>query len=188
MGLLSLGVAGWMALGGPAAQSLDWQPQQALTQPWRALTAAVLHLSPMHLWANIGSLIIVAALGWVAQVPRPQAWAALLAWPLTQLGLLVEPRLLHYAGLSGWLYGAIGIVIVHLVWNRPGQPRLIGAALGSLLLIKLVLERAWVHPLQSLPGWDIPIAPAAHASGAVVGVVLAVWVCRRTGKGRSQNG
>ena len=54
------------------------------------------------------------------------AWAC--AWPLTQLGLLVRPDLLHYGGLSGVLHAGAAIVALHLVWRGARLRRLIGAA------------------------------------------------------------
>jgi rhomboid family GlyGly-CTERM serine protease len=188
LALLSVLLAGLVGLGALKAQWLDWQPQLALAQPWRAFTAALLHWSPMHLWANIGSLFIVAALGWVAEVPRALTGAALAAWPLTQLGLLLQPELQHYAGLSGWLYAAIGVVIVHLVWNRAGTPRWIGIGIGIALGIKLAAEQAWMQPLQVMAGWDIAIAPAAHASGTAMGVMLAALITAAHRRGPARSG
>ena len=61
---------------------LDWQPQQALAQPWRPWTAGLVHLSPRHLAVNLLGCAVVAAFGVAARVPRHATLAWLAAWPL----------------------------------------------------------------------------------------------------------
>jgi hypothetical protein len=38
-----------------------------------------------------------------------------------------------------------------------------------VLLVKVVSESPWGAPLRQVPGWDIAVAPFAHASGLVAG-------------------
>jgi hypothetical protein len=42
------------------------------------------------------------------------------------------------------------------------------------LIVKLLLEAPWGAPLRHPAGIDIAVAPLAHASGAVAGLVCAV--------------
>ena len=86
----------------PAA-ALDWQLDRIAAQPWRVWSAALVHLSLLHLAANLAGCAVLALLGWRAALPLRAAGAWLLAWPLTQLGLLLRPELRRYAGLSGEL-------------------------------------------------------------------------------------
>lgn len=173
---------------GAWAEALVWRPGLAWREPWRWLSAALLHLSLLHLLANLAGLAVVAALGRAAGCGRPATLAWALAWPLTQGGLLLQPALLRYAGLSGVLHAAVAVVVVQLWRGAPapaaggGPQRAIAAALGLGLLAKLLLETPWAGPLRQAPGWDIAIAPAAHASGAVAGLLcaLALGVGRRT--------
>ena len=153
--------------------ALRWQPELAFTEPWRCISAAWVHLSRQHLLANLGGSALVAALGVVAGCGRRAALAWALAWPLTHLGLLLQPSLTAYGGLSGLMHAGVAVACVQVIRAEPGPRRLIGAALLAGLLAKLWLEAAWAGPLRQLPGWDIAIAPAAHASGVVAGLVCA---------------
>jgi rhomboid family GlyGly-CTERM serine protease len=169
-----------LAAGGAlAARAVDpallrWQPELAVAQPWRLLTAAWVHLSPLHLAANLAGTLLVAALGRVAGCRARAALAWALAWPLTHLGLLAQPALLRYGGLSGVLHAGVAVAAVQLLRGERGARRAIGAALAAGLLLKLLLEAPWLGPLRQVPGWDIAIAPLAHATGVTAGVLCAL--------------
>ena len=180
--LLMLGsvLAWWL----PAA-ALDWQPEQAWQQPWRMLTAAWVHWSPVHLGLNLLAAAVVGAFGWAARVTLAQAGAWLVAWPLTHLGLLIQPELAHYGGLSGVLHAGIALVCLGLLGSGPGARRWVGAAVATGLVCKLWSEQPWGPALQQWPGWDIALAPVAHASGAAAGLLCgaALWAApHRRGK------
>lgn len=172
--LLGLGsvIAWWL----PAAV-LDWQPQLAAAQPWRFATAAWVHWSPLHLAANLAGVGVVAALGQVGRLPTPAAIAWLLAWPLTHAGLLAEPALAHYGGASGVLHAAVAVAACGLWVGGPDRrARAIGAAIALGAVAKVLLEEPWRGPLADGAGWDIAIAPLAHASGTVAGFAMAALV------------
>lgn len=157
----------------PAAW-LDWQPVLAASQPWRAVSAAWVHWSAQHLAANAVGVLLVGALGHVARLPTRAALAWLLAWPLTQLGLLLRPELAHYGGLSGVLHAGVAVAALWLVWHKPGpgfdrKQRWIGACIAIGLVTKLLLEAPWGPALRHSSEWDIAIAPLAHATGALAG-------------------
>lgn len=184
LGLSALAALGALLLaaaptGWPAA--LDWAPELAFSQPWRAVTAAWVHLSRLHLLANLAGCALVAALGVVAGCDRRAAAAWALAWPLTHAALLLQPALSRYAGLSGVLHAAVAVAVVQLLVaeRRPRgtlavPPRAaVGAAIGAGLVIKLLLEAPWQGPLRQVPGWDIAIAPLAHSAGALAGGLCA---------------
>ncbi len=156
----------------PAA--LRWQPELALAQPWRCFSAAWVHLSTLHLLANLLGTALVAALGTVAGCGRRAALAWALAWPLTHLALLVQPALHQYGGLSGVLHAGVAVVGWQVLRAERGQRRLIGAGLLLGLALKVLLEAPWSGPLRSVPGWDIAIAPLAHASGSAAGLLCAL--------------
>lgn len=169
LGLLAL--AGW----GLPREVIDWQPALALSQPWRALSAVGVHYSALHLFANLAGAAAVGALGIAARAPGSAACAWAIAWPLTQLGLLVEPALVHYGGLSGVLHAGVAVTGVVLLWppNAPAQRR-VGLALLAGLVAKVLLEAPWGAPLRHPAGMDIAVAPLAHASGLVAGLLCAV--------------
>ena len=169
LGLLAL--AGW----GVPRETIDWQPTLALTQPWRALSAIGVHYSALHLIANLAGAAAVGALGIAARAPCSAAWAWAIAWPLTQFGLLFEPALVHYGGLSGVLHAGVAVVAVILL-GPPKDParRWVGLALLAGLVVKVLLETPWGAPLRHPAGIDIAVAPLAHASGLVAGLLCAI--------------
>ena len=162
-------------------EALDWQPALVAAQPWRALTAAFVHWTPIHLAANLAGCAVLALLGWRASLGKPEALAGLVALPLTQLGLLLRPELLHYAGLSGELHALAAIAALALV-VRSGRERLIGGAIMLGLVIKLTLEQPLGPVLRDTPGFDFPVAPFAHLTGAVAGAVAWRLTMRRSDK------
>ena len=159
---------------GLAPTTIDWQPDLALHEPWRAFSAAALHYSALHLGANVLGCVLVAALGVTAQVPPRMAWAWFVAWPLTQFGLLLQPALLHFGGLSGVLHAGVADAATHLLLKATGRRRVLGAAVLIGVGIKVVGEAPWGEPLRHLPEWDIAVAPLAHAIGLVAGVLCAL--------------
>ncbi len=183
-----MAVGAWLGLsllaagGALVAQAIDpallrWQPELALHEPWRLVSAAWVHLSALHLGANLLGTAGVAALGLAAGCGPRAALAWALAWPLTHATLLLQPTLAAYGGLSGVLHAGVAVAAWQLLREPRGAPparRLIGAALAAGLLAKLVLEAPWQGPLRTVPGWDIAIAPLAHAGGAAAGLLCAL--------------
>ena len=180
------GAAAWCAVGvlvvapalaawarPSAAALLAWRPDAWLAEPWRWWSAAWVHQSALHLGANLAGAALVVALGVAARLPPRAAAAWALAWPLTHLGLLAMPALRAYGGLSGVLHAGVAVSSLHLVRHTRGRPRAIGAAVALGLLLKLLLEAPWGTPSRVWPGWDIPVAPLAHATGAAAGLVCA---------------
>ena len=168
-----LALAAVLATGASTA-ALEWQPGRAWSEPWRPWTAALVHYSAFHLVVNLVGTALVAALGWFARVPPSTALGWLIAWPLTQLGLLARPDLLHYAGLSGVLHAGTACVGWHLALHARGQRRAIGALVLAGLAVKVASESPWGAALRERAGWDIATAPFAHASGLVAGLAAAI--------------
>lgn len=178
-GVLAAGAAVVGALN--VAPALDWQPDRWWREPWRLWTAAFVHLSPMHLVANLVATLLLGAIGGLAMLPARAAVAWCLAWPLTHLALLSMPELRHYGGLSGLLHGGVAIVAVHLVRHGRGREQAVGLLLLAALTAKVLSETPWRAAVQTSPSWDIPVAPIAHLTGAVAGLLcaLAVQTVRR---------
>lgn len=153
------------------ATTLDWQPALAAAEPWRAFTAVGVHYSAMHLLANLAGVALVGALGWVGDAPLRATVAWAVAWPLTQLGLLARPELAHYGGLSGVLHAGVAVAAVQLLVAGPRARRLIAAAILAGLTAKVIGEAPWGPAITHPPGWDIAVAPLAHASGALAGLL-----------------
>jgi rhomboid family GlyGly-CTERM serine protease len=167
--LALLALALWFA----PRQTLDWEPALALSQPWRAWSAAFVHWSAWHLGANLLGCVVVAAFGSAAAVPSSATWAWLAAWPLTHAALALQPALTRYGGLSGVLHAGVAIAAWHLIRHAQGRRRAVGVAVLGGLAIKLLAEQPWGAPLQLRPEWDFPVAPLAHASGVLTGLLCA---------------
>lgn len=177
--LLALPAALMSPGGGLSRRALAWEPQLAWTEPWRWWSAAWVHLSGMHLAANLAGAVLVLLLGRVARLPREAAWAWALAWPLTHLSLALEPELRRYGGLSGVLHAGVAVAAVALVRIGPTRrERLVGVALLAGLVLKVAGEQPWAQVLVVRPGWDIAVAPLAHASGVFWGTLLALVLVR----------
>lgn len=198
LALCALAAAGSVAAWALPAAWLDWQPALAWRQPWRWWTGAFVHWSPLHLAGNLAGCAVLAAFGAAARLPPRAALAWALAWPLTQGGLLLQPALAHYGGLSGVLHAGVAVAAVQLLCapsaapDRIGAParrwragpRPIGAAVLGGLVLKLLLERPWAGALMQPAGWDIAVAPLAHATGTAAGTACALllaWAARRPG-------
>ncbi|MES2101974.1 MAG: rhombosortase [Pseudomonadota bacterium] len=166
-------------LGWPVARdALDWQPGLALREPWRAFSAVGVHYSGQHLGVNLIGLVVTALFGMVARAPQAMALAWLAAWPLTQIGLLLKPELLHYGGLSGVLHAGVAIVVAWLLITGTRGQRWVVAAVAVGGIAKLLNEAPWGPALRHPAGWDIAIAPLAHTTGAVAGAVCATLAVR----------
>jgi rhomboid family GlyGly-CTERM serine protease len=158
---------------------LDWQPALAFSQPWRMVSSAWVHWSARHLAMNLAGCALIALLGWRARagVPAVRAWA--LAWPLSQLGLLAQPALRHYGGLSGVLHAAAAILGCQLLAHGADRrSRAIGALLVVGLVAKVLAESPWGEATRRIDGWDFLLAPAAHASGVLAGLLAWALVGR----------
>lgn len=149
---------------------LDWQPGLAATEPWRAVTAAFVHWTPLHLAANLAGCAVLGLLGWRARLGMRESLASLVALPLTQLALLLRPELLHYGGLSGVLHGMTAVAALSLL-KRTGRERWVGAGIALGLAVKIALEAPLGPALRATAGFDFPVAPFAHLSGALAGAL-----------------
>lgn len=167
---------------------LDWQPALLAHQPWRTLTAAFVHWTPLHLAANLAGCAVLALLGSRAHLGTRETTAGLIALPLTQLGLLLQPELQHYAGLSGELHALAAIAALTLL-TRTGRDRWVGIGIALGLAVKIALEQPLGPALRMTEGFDFAVAPFAHLSGALSGLLawtLTIAVIKR--KNRSPHG
>ena len=151
------------------APGLEWRPDGLWRQPWRLLTAAFVHYDLQHLWSNLAGCAVVALFGWAGRLGGRATLAAALAWPLTHALLLWAPGLARYGGLSGVLHAAVAVAAVALMLQGTRRQRVVGVAVWAGLVLKVLLEAPWTGAVQAVPGWDIPIAVAAHAAGLVCG-------------------
>ena len=193
LALVLAGAATLLRASGADATTWDWQPSLALTQPWRAWTCALVHFGAWHLGANLAGCAVVAAFGLAAGCGARATVAWALAWPLGHVALAWQPALAHYGGLSGVLHAGVAVAAWQAMVGAPshgagsrssddksnnfGQAgtaqRWIGAAVLIGLAAKIVLEAPWGPPLRPLPALGMAVAPLAHLTGVVAGLLCA---------------
>ena len=83
----------------------------------------------------------------------------------------MQPALAHYGGLSGVLHAGVAVVAVHLLATGPRAQRSIALAILGGLVLKIAIEAPWAQVLRHPAGWDIAVAPLAHATGAIAGAL-----------------
>ncbi len=161
----------------PVQAALEWRPGFVASEPWRAVSAAWLHWSPQHLIANLAGCAVVGLLGVAARLGPRDAVAWLLAWPLTQVGLLIEPSLERFGGASGVLHAGVAVAAIGMMRMRAshGRERVIGLLIGLGLIAKVAAERPLTGPpLRHWDGWNIAIAPLSHFTGLIAGAAAAL--------------
>ena len=160
----------WPAL----AQSWALHPDAGLAQPaWVWWSTGWLHGSALHLSHNLMALGLIALLATASGVSTRAAIAWALAWPLTHLGMLLQPSLHTYIGMSGVLHAGVAVLCSQQI--EPGRQRrlqLVGWIMLMGLGFKIFMENPWHMPLERPPGSDITVAPWAHLSGSVAGITL----------------
>lgn len=170
----------WWAREG-AINAMTWQADGWLRQPWTLWTSAWVHMNTPHLIGNQLALGALAAFAWILRPTLSCSLAWLLAWPLTQLSLLLWPQIGYAVGLSGLLHAGAMVLAIQLMLKRMAVPqaRRWGGLLALGLLIKLALERGWSYPVVWDPGNEMSVVQAAHLAGACWGGVLGLALGRR---------
>lgn len=161
----------------PLARALVLQPDAGLAQaPWVWWTTAWLHGSTPHLVRNLVGLALLAVWAAATRPSRATVAALWLAWPLTQLGMLMGPSLSAYVGLSGVLHAGLVVLSVGALAPTVPWPLRVGAL--ALLMgtgIKVHMENPWGTALVASPTSAIMVAPWAHLSGCVAGALSCAW-------------
>lgn len=159
--------------------------------PLNLWTCAWLHANTRHLVANLGGLALILGLGWFMKLPPRAALAWCLAWPLTHLALLLDPRLDSYYGLSGVLHAGLSIIATSLLLQPDGAARWV-RGYGALLLLG-ILAKCWLEnpswqALLPRPGLEMNAAPMSHWAGALVGIgiTLTLSLPKRHGCSKSR--
>jgi rhomboid family GlyGly-CTERM serine protease len=201
----SLGPLAWtgvaLALGLPALLGLlstqispdgHWalHPAAGLHQsPLNWWTCAWVHANTRHLVANLGGLALILSLGWVLKMPPRAALAWLLAWPITHLALLLDPRLEAYYGLSGVLHAGLSVIASMLITqkNRPKRWAAYGWALLAGMVVKCWLENPAWQALLPRPDLAMNAAPMSHWAGTLVGIGITWTLALTTRHGCSKS-
>jgi rhomboid family GlyGly-CTERM serine protease len=157
---------------------LRWQANSWQQQPWQIWTGSLAHLSDPHLFVNLLALLCLAIIGAHLGCGRDEVLAALIAWPLSNLGLLIWPQVQFYAGFSG-LNHALAFVIcaqsaMKFIVKR--EFSMIAFLLFWLLLVKIIFEAPWSEPLQADVSWGFTVVQAGHLTGMLAALTAAALV------------
>jgi rhomboid family GlyGly-CTERM serine protease len=168
--------------------ALRWRADSWLAAPWTLWTASLTHLSDLHLLANLVGLLCLSLIGQHLGANHRDALALLMAWPLTNLALLLWPQVQFYAGFSGLNHALAGMLIartaIHFIVTK--QLSAFGFLFTSLLLVKLIWETPWAQPLRMDASWGFTVVQAAHLSGICCGFLALslIALLRLTGGAR----
>lgn len=127
-------------------------PGRMLAEPWRPITAPLLHLDPAHLAVNAALLFVLGAAAAVRLGPLRSALIAVLAaW----FGCVASAfaALGWAAGASGAVFGLLGALTVQLLREKRRGAIWLALLAGSL----------W---------WAVPADKAAHLGGLLGGAAL----------------
>ena len=160
------------------ADALTWRASDWTSSPWTLWTSAWVHLNLPHLVGNVLAMGGLAAAGWVLRPGARCTFAWLLAWPLTQVSLLLWPQVGYAVGLSGLMHAGVLVLAVQVALVRlPIRgARLWGWLLVVVVLSKVLIERGWSQPIVWDAGNELSVVQAAHVTGAFWGVVLGLAV------------
>ena len=174
-GALSLLV--WWSPPG-VADALTWRAVDWTARPWTLWTSAWVHLNLPHLVGNVLAMGGVAAAGWVLRPGALCTLAWLLAWPLTQVSLLLWPQVGYAVGLSGLMHAGVLLLAVQVALLRlPIRgARFWGWLLVGVVMSKIVIEQGWSHPIVRDAENNLSVVQAAHTTGAFWGVLLGLVV------------
>jgi len=179
---LCAAAASWLP---SAPELLRYERTLLAREPWRLLTAHLVHLNFAHLAMNLAALFLLCELLW-RDVTARSGTALLAASALGTSGPLwaLQPGVPWYAGVSGALHGLWAGFALHgaATPERAGRGWQVFALL--LLAFKLAAEMHFGPSAFSARAIGAPVVAAAHLYGALAGLAVAAVVilhARRAG-------
>jgi rhomboid family GlyGly-CTERM serine protease len=177
---------------GALGDALEYQRSALAHQPWRALTAHLVHLNWPH------ALINAAALWLVARLFAPDLGASRQAIVLVASGLAISaalvwlyPTIEWYRGLSGVVHGLFFAGAA--TWLLSERPRTVQrlwmpAALLAGGLVKVVLEQPATGTTVQAAWLGAAVVPQAHLVGAACGALLGALFAATNARAEGQHG
>lgn len=162
------------ATGDWAREWLRYERALLPSEPWRLLTAHLVHLGWSHLLLNLAGLGLIWGL--VGEYLDTRRWIAILM--ISGFGVsagmwAVDPHLQWYVGLSGVLHALLVAGALAGAGQRTGEM--------TVLLALVSIKLAWEQVSGPLPGSEIsaggPVVVDAHLFGALAAVVPGlIWL------------
>jgi len=177
-----LAVAGAALLLQAAGGLPAWRLERGLMQaePWRLLSAHLVHTGWPHLGMNLAGATMVWFLLGPAYTAGQWTMLMLACTAAVDAGLLWHsPGIEWYAGFSGVLHGLLAAGAIASLERAPALARLLLAA----LVLKLILEQQGGGLAGVSQFIGAPVVIEAHLYGAVAGAAAALII--RTCRNRS---
>ncbi|MEC7120105.1 MAG: rhombosortase [Pseudomonadota bacterium] len=150
---------------------MAYQSDLLLTQPWRLLTAHVVHVGWVHLVLNLSGLLLLPVIFPCFPNRRFGVIGGFSAVLLSLIFWRTLPDLYVYVGLSGVLHGWYFAAAWHALEIQ--QDRLIAVILLFGLTLKLAYEVFFVG--QASAAWiGAPVLTQAHLFGVLIALGLSV--------------
>ncbi len=160
-----------------AGAALEYRRALVPEQPWRLLTAHLVHVNWTHALVNCVAWWALARL-FAPDLSAARQSVALFAGALAVGGaLLLDPHIAWYRGLSGVLHALYfcgATVWLARSWHSRTWGALVPAALLAAGWVKLVLEQPRGDVMPFAPWLGAMTVPQAHLAGAVAGTALAL--------------
>lgn len=173
-GLVAVAVVVLAATG--HADSLEYRRALLATEPWRAVSAHLVHLNPQHAIINALALLVVARLFAPDLDALRQGVVLLITAIVISAGLaLWYPAIAWYRGLSGVVHGLFFAGAT--AWLFRERPRTFAGLWLPLALvvggwIKVLFEQPAGETLPHADWLGAAVVPQAHLIGAACGTVL----------------
>jgi rhomboid family GlyGly-CTERM serine protease len=187
---LAIAIAALLIQALPVGDALEFRRHLLGAEPWRAITAHIVHINWKHALINAAAIVVVARLFAPDLGARRQLLTLVAGAAAISIGLaLFYPGITWYRGLSGVLHGLF--FAGSTTWLMKAKPRnwrrlWLPAALFFGGWIKIVLEQP--------PGAQTPYAewlgantvPQAHLIGAICGTLLGLVFAALDARGEQQ--
>jgi rhomboid family GlyGly-CTERM serine protease len=169
--------------------ALELRADRALSQPWRLLSAHVVHINWPHALINAAAWWVVARLYAPELPPARQSLVLLVSALVIGLGLTtLHPGIVWYRGFSGVLHALFFAGGMHWLLASLRGPR----SLRTLWLPVVLMVGGAIKVIAEQPvGSSTPYAewlgagtvPQAHLLGALAGAAIGIgWAWRDPGK------
>jgi rhomboid family GlyGly-CTERM serine protease len=163
---------------------LEYRRSALPAEPWRLLTAHLVHVNWTHALANSGGWLVLAWLFAPQLDARRQLLSLALGAAFVSSALAAwQPSIEWYRGASGALHAlffagatAACVAVLH---RRSRLSAPIALALLVAGWIKVVLEQTGNGPMPYAQWLASTIVPQAHLFGAIAGTVLGLFFAAR---------
>lgn len=187
---LAIAIAALLMQALPLGDALELRRQLLGSEPWRALTAHIVHANWKHALINAAAIVVVARLFAPDLGARRQLLTLAVGAVAVSIGLvLLYPGIAWYRGLSGVLHGLF--FAGSATWLMKARPRnwrrlWLPAALFFGGWIKIALEQPTGAQTPYAEWLGANIVPQAHLLGAICGTLLGLVFAALDARGEQQ--